>query len=110
MEALLQGVEVEPVLGDDHDLAVDHAPLGQRALQQVDQLGEVAGERPVVARPELELVAVAEHDAAEAVPLRLVEQARRRAGTACTALASIGFTGGITGRSTVRRVPSVPQN
>ena len=46
---------------------------GNAVAQRLDQLGEVAGQRPVVAAAELDLVAVAEHDAAEAVPLRLVE-------------------------------------
>ena len=40
----------------------------------VDDLGEVAGERLGVARGQLHLVAVAEDDAAEAVPLRLEGQ------------------------------------
>ena len=61
-------------------------------------LGEVAGHRALVAAAELDLVAVAEHDAAEAVPLRLVEEAGP-SGTSFTDLASIGATGGITGRS-----------
>ena len=34
VDALLQGVEVEPVARDHHDLAVDHAPLGQRGPQR----------------------------------------------------------------------------
>src|SRR3712207_7850397 len=53
------------------DLAVDHAPLGQPFLDRADHLGEVAGQRPLVAAAQLHLVAVPEDDAAEAVPLRL---------------------------------------
>ena len=45
------------------------------------QLGEVARQRLLVAAPELDVVAVAEHDAAEAVPLRLVRASRRRSGS-----------------------------
>ena len=68
---------------------------GSSALERLDQLREVAGHRPLVAAADLDLVAVAEDDAPEAVPLRLV--ARRRPGSSGTDLASIGATGGITG-------------
>src|SRR5512132_296175 len=74
MDAHLETVEVEALLGGDHDLAVQHRALGQRATEVLDELGEVPVERALVAAPELDLVAVAEHDAAEAIPLRLVEQ------------------------------------
>ena len=49
--------------------------VGQRGQQRVEQLGEVAGERPLVAAGQLDVVAVAEHDAAEPVPLRLEQPA-----------------------------------
>ena len=62
-----------------------------------EQLGEVAGQRPLVAAAQLDLVAVAEHDAAEAVPLRLV-QPSVAVGSSSAALASMGDTGGMTGR------------
>ena len=77
MDALQQRVEVEPaIIGGRHDdLAVDDASLRQRRKQRFEQLGEVAGERALVAAGELDLVAVAEDDAAEAVPLRLVQPA-----------------------------------
>src|SRR5918994_1678067 len=75
MEAKLQRVEVEPVAGHNHQLAVDHAAPGQFGSQRRDHLGEVAVQRPVGAAPQLDLVAVAKHDAPESVPLRLVEQA-----------------------------------
>ena len=80
MDALLEAVEVEPVtVGVGHDdLAVDDASLGQRVEQLRDQLREVAVERALVAARQLDLVAVTEDDAAEAVPLRLVEQAVSR--------------------------------
>ena len=48
---------------------------GQRLPQRVEELGEVAGERALVAAGQLDVVAVAEHDAAEAVPLRLEQPA-----------------------------------
>ena len=75
MDPLQQRVEVEAaaVAVGHHDLAVDDAPVGQSLEERLEQLGEVAVERPLVAAGELDLVAVAEHDAAEAVPLRLVQ-------------------------------------
>ena len=72
------------------------APLRQVGLDRLDDLGEVTGHRLLVAGADLHLVAVAEDYRAEAVPLRL-EATTRRSGSAGTALASIGATGGITG-------------
>ena len=51
---------------------------GSCARSALDELGEVAGQRPLVAAAQLHLVAVAEDDAAEAVPLRLEDERRRR--------------------------------
>ena len=48
---------------------------GSAAASTGQQLGEVAVERLLVAARQLDRVAVAEHDAPEPVPLRLVEQA-----------------------------------
>jgi hypothetical protein len=75
MDALEQRVEVQStVVGvGDHDLAIDDAAIGQLLEQRFDQLGEVARERPFVAAGEFDLVAVAEHDAAKAVPLGFVQ-------------------------------------
>ena len=84
-------------------LAVEHAPVGQLLAHRLDHLGEVAGQRLGVAAGQLDLVAVLEHQAAEAVPLRLEAQAAvdfAGSGIPLTLLASIGRTGGITGRST----------
>ena len=57
------------------ELAVEHAALGQLLPDRRDDLGEVAGQRLGVAAGQLDLVAVAEDDAAEAVPLGLEAQA-----------------------------------
>ena len=72
MDAQRQQVEVQARRCLDHDLAVDHRAVGQCGQQRLDQIGEVAGERLLVAAAELDVLAVTEHDAAEAVPLRLV--------------------------------------
>ena len=73
MDALLQGVEVEPVVGGDHDLAVDDGALRERRLERLDQLREVALERERVAARDVDVVAVAKDDRPKPVPLRLVE-------------------------------------
>ena len=69
-------VEVErPVGSRDHDLAVEDAAFRERRAERVAQLGEVAIERLQVARLGEHLVAVAEDDRPEPVPLRLVQPA-----------------------------------
>ncbi len=79
MDALLQGLEVQPLARgiDDDDLAVEHAAFGKVGLQRLDDFREVARHWFAVAAANLNLVAVAEHDGAEAVPLRFVELIRR---------------------------------
>lgn len=99
MDALRQRVEVQVPFAGDDDLPVHHAPLGQPLPQRLHQLGEVPGERLARTAAQFHLVFVAEHDRPEAVPLRLVLHAR---GIFATDLASIGLTGGITGRSMAR--------
>ena len=78
VQAHLQRVEVEPARAHDHDLAVHHAALGQARPKEGLELGEVAVERLQVAALDVEPVAVAEHERAEAVPLRLEEPAVTR--------------------------------
>ena len=97
VDALLQRLEIQAVVGGDDDLAVDHAALRQLCLDRLDQFGEVPGHRPLVAAAELHLVAVAKTYRPEAVPLGLVDAP---GGIVRTGLASIGETGGMTGRST----------
>src|SRR4051812_38112752 len=77
MDALLQRPEVEAVVALDDDLAVDHGSLWKGVPDGFYDVGEVAGHRPLLAAADLDLVAVAEHDRAEAVPLGLVELAGR---------------------------------
>ena len=105
VDPLLEHLELQPVADRHEQLAVEHAPLGQLPLDRLDQLGEVARQRLGVAAGQLHLVAVAEDDAAEPVPLGLEDQPVVLApgsGMPFTDLASIGRTGGITGRSTWR--------
>ena len=71
MQAHLHRVEVERAVACDHDLAVERG-VGRQQLAERAQLREVAQQRPLVARPERELVAVVLEHAAKAVPLRLV--------------------------------------
>src|SRR3954451_4998552 len=72
MEAKLQGIEGEDLADRDRKLAVEDEALGVEALERCDHVGEVAGQRLAGTAQELDLVTVADCEAAEAVPLRLV--------------------------------------
>ena len=61
----------------DDNLTVDHAALRQFGLDRRDELGEVAGHRPLVAAAQLDFVAVAETDRSESIPFGLVRGIRR---------------------------------
>ena len=74
VNALLQHLEFQPLADHDHDFAVDDAPFGQVRFDCLDDLGEVAGHRQRVAGADLHLVAVAENNRSEAVPLGLEAQ------------------------------------
>ena len=74
MQPQLERVEVESMIGGDDDLAVDHASLRQSVQQRVVQLGKVPIERPQIAALDVDVRFAAEHDRAEAVPLRLVQE------------------------------------
>ena len=107
----LQQLEVEPGLprrprGGSTTISPSTTQRGGScAVRLLDDLGEVPGQGLAAPAGQLDLVAVAEDDAPEAVPLRLVASCRRPAGISGTLLASIGSTGGMTGRSTP---PSLP--
>src|SRR5215203_490840 len=73
MQPCQQRDEVEVFATSDDELAIEHEPLVRQRQQGVDDLGEVARERPLVAAAQVNLAAIAEREAAEAVPLRLVE-------------------------------------
>src|SRR5450432_3680108 len=75
MDAKLQRVEVEAVIGGDDHLAVDDATVGQSVPEWIQQFGEVALERECVSAGHMHLLTVAEDDRPESVPLRLVEPA-----------------------------------
>ena len=71
MQAHLQGVEGQRVAVRDRELAVDHEAVGRKRAQYRRDLGEVARQRLAGFRPEIDLVAGPEGEAAEAVPFRL---------------------------------------
>ena len=75
VNALLQHLEVEAGAAHQDDLAVEHAALGQLRLQRLDDLGEIPIEWFRVAALDRELVAVAEDQRPEPVPLRLEDPA-----------------------------------
>ena len=76
VDPLRQRLPVQPDPAVDlprhHDLAVEHAARREFVAQRVEQFREVPAEVLAVARQQHHLVAVAEHQRAEAVPLRLV--------------------------------------
>ena len=82
VDALGEGVPGEVLLpgrpGADDDLGVRHDALGQEAPDGVHDLGEVPGQGFRAARVEGDVVAVADDEAAEAVPLGLVQQIAAR--------------------------------
>src|SRR3954452_15282843 len=86
MDALAEEVELLDAVDDHDQLAVEDDFLLWQREDVGDDLGEVAVHRLAVAALEGHVVAVAEHDRAEAVPLRLeapalaLRQLLRRAG------------------------------
>src|SRR5581483_9914160 len=75
VDAHLQRIEVEAVVGHDHDLAVEHDRRRQRFDEAARELREVAIQRLQVAALDIDVAVRREDDRAEAVPLRLVEPA-----------------------------------
>src|SRR5689334_16738877 len=76
MEPQLQLLELEPAVSRDDDLSVEHTALRQLRAERDDELGKIAIERLEIAALREDVVAVAEHERAEAVPLRLVDPSR----------------------------------
>ena len=72
MDALQQRVEREHLAFGHDDLAVEHEGLGLERAHRLDHVGEIARQRLAGFRLQRDRVAVAEYEAAEAVPLRLV--------------------------------------
>jgi hypothetical protein len=66
---LLQRVEVEPVPGPHHQLAVQHAVGGELGFESCLDIRELGGDVLTVARPQPDLAVVANHSGAEPVPL-----------------------------------------
>ena len=73
VDALGEGVEVEAVRACDDDFAVEDAAWGELGEEGGAEFGEVAVEGLAVARLEEEVVAIAEDEGAEAVPLGFEE-------------------------------------
>ena len=65
-----QRLEVESLRTDDDDLAVDDTALRKCCQQRIDELGKVAVHRLLVAALQQNVVAIAEHQSAKAIPLR----------------------------------------
>ena len=106
MDAELKGIEVERAALDDDDLTVKYALSRQLRFYGIEQLREVTVQRFLFAALEEYLVAVAKDQRAKSVPLRLEYPVAPR-GISSTRLASIGRTGGLTGRSTPHGISGV---
>src|SRR5215208_4728035 len=74
MKPQLQQIEVEPVWGHDHDLAVEYGPRGQPIEQAVMQLREIPVKRPQVSTLDVDVGFTAEDDGAASVPFWLKEK------------------------------------
>ena len=72
MDALQQVVERKCAAGRHHDFAVEYERLRLELARRLDDLREVARERLAGLGLQLDLIAVAKHQTAKAVPLRLV--------------------------------------
>ena len=93
MDALLQRLEVQPMFGRDHDLAIDHA-----AIRQFGHGVATSGKYRVIGRS-LRLPISTSSPSRKMIdrkPSHLGSYDAPR-GISATALASIGGTGGITG-------------
>ena len=104
VDAQQERLEVERAVTRDDDLAVEHAALRERRPQRRGQLREVAVERLEVARLRVDLVAVAEDEGAEAVPLGLEQPAvvaRQRIGRPWRASARSGGRRGVPSPRTI---------
>jgi hypothetical protein len=77
MEPQLKRVEIEAARRGDHELAVDDAAIGKQSRRGLVHLWEITIERAQVAALDEHLAPAAKHDRAEAVPLRLVQEAAR---------------------------------
>jgi hypothetical protein len=71
MDALQEGVEVEPPVAGDDDLPVEDDARERQRAQRGDELGKVARERLSALRLEHDALALTKGEAAEPIPLRL---------------------------------------
>ncbi len=72
VDALGQGIEIEPRRSGDDDLSIDDTAVRQVFEQRAAQLGEVTVQRLFVATAEHDIAPVSKDDATEPVPLGLV--------------------------------------
>src|SRR5260370_22160248 len=71
MDALQEGVEVEPPVAGDDDLPVEDDASERQHAQRGDELGKVARERLSALRLEHDALTLTKGEAAEPIPLRL---------------------------------------
>src|ERR1700677_685505 len=71
MQAQLQGIKIKPIIFDDDHLSIEHTTCGQRSPQWFQQLRKVPIEWFFVAALDENLISVAKHQRAKAIPLGL---------------------------------------
>src|SRR6516164_11484383 len=71
MQPQLQQIEIEAARCNDNDFPVEYATRGQRLLQGLKQIGEVAVQRLLIAALDVDFVAVAKDQGSESIPLGL---------------------------------------
>src|SRR5688572_9996646 len=75
MNPQLERIEIQPLVLDDDNFAVKNTLIGQGQSYRIKQLGEIAVERSLVTALQINVIAIAKHNRAKAIPLRLDDPA-----------------------------------
>lgn len=71
MKPELELIEIEPIIFNDNDFAVEHAASGKGRSERIEQFGEIAIERFFIAALDNDLVPIAKDERTKSVPLGL---------------------------------------
>ncbi len=97
MKSQLKRIEIKAVFADDHDFTIEDAAFRKLRLQHFDELGEITIERLLIAALDEDVVAITEYQRTKSIPLGSKIQSSP-GGSSSMRFASIGLTGGFTGR------------
>src|SRR5215813_7154899 len=73
MKPQLERIEVQAGLSDNHDLSIENAALGSLRKHHLDNFGEIAIQRFIVAALDQNLIAVAKDQGSKSIPFGLVD-------------------------------------